>query len=285
MDYTELFDRYLDGQLKGEELEDFENRLETDPELKNELEQFRILNAVAENSVGGNENEEIEDEIDKETEKLSTDDISEFGKENRDLSDSDLDDFKEILKEAENSYFHHSKSRYKEIRIIWYASAAVLIIALSTASFLFVRESQQRKADLFAYYYEPYIKSDQIFELTRTNDDFYYAIKVFEAGDFSRATLLFRNLSDSSELQVYALFYDGLTSIELGRWEDAIHSFQQAIGCGESQMDASIRWYLGLCYLRIDDDESAKKQFEVLSSEKNPYTIKARKILRILNKR
>lgn len=81
MDYTELFDRYIDGRLNGKDLEDFERRLETDPEFKDELEKFRILNAEAEKSIGQDESTEVDNGIDKETEELSMKDISEFGKE------------------------------------------------------------------------------------------------------------------------------------------------------------------------------------------------------------
>jgi tetratricopeptide (TPR) repeat protein len=285
MDYTELFDRYIDGQLEGKELEDFERKLEIDPDLKDELEKFRKLNAVAERSIGRDESTEGEAEVDSETEVLSKEDISEFGKGKRASTDNDLSDFQQVLKDAEKGYLMEGKTPFNRIRLMWYTSAAVLIIALSTATYFFIRNSQQRTADLYAAFFEPYIKSDKVFELTRSSDDFYYAVQVFEAGDFSRATVLFSNLSDSSELRVYALFYAGLTSIELGRWEDAINSFKQAIGCGENQMSYVSRWYLGLCYLRIDDEESAKKQFEVLSSEKNPYSRKARQILRILDRR
>jgi len=285
MDYTELFDRYIDGQLEGKELEDFERKLEIDPDLKDELEKFRKLNAVAERSIGRDESTEGEAEVDSETEVLSKEDISEFGKGKRASTDNDLSDFQQVLKDAEKGYLMEGKTPFNRIRLMWYTSAAVLIIALSTATYFFIRNSQQRTADLYAAFFEPYIKSDKVFELTRSSDDFYYAVQVFEAGDFSRATFLFSNLSDSSELRVYALFYAGLTSIELGRWEDAISSFKQAIGCGENQMSYVSRWYLGLCYLRIDDEESAKKQFEVLSSEKNPYSRKARQILRILDRR
>lgn len=285
MDYTELFDRYLEGQLKGRELEDLERRLESDPELKDQLEKFRILNAAAINSIGRDKSEEEISEIDKETEELSIEDISEFGKEKRRSSDSDLSDFEKVMKEAEVNYFSMGKTDSDKIRFVWYASAAVLIIAISIFTYFFVRDSQQKKADLYAAFFEPYVKSDKIFELTRSNDDFYYAIKVFEAGDYSRAILLFNSLSDSSELKVYAFFYAGLTSIEQGRWEDAISSFKQAIGCGENQMSYVSRWYLGLCYLRIDDEEAAKKQFELLSSEKNPYSRKARQILRIMKRK
>lgn len=285
MDYTELFDRYLDGKLKGKELKDLERRLESDPALKDELERFRVLDTVAENSIDKDSSAEEISKVDEATDKLSLEDISEFGKAKRGLPDSDLSDFEQVMKKAEARYFSMGITKHDKIRFVWYGSAAALIIAVLISGYFLFRDSQQKKADLYAVFFKPYIKSEKIFELTRSNDDFYYAVKVFEAGDFSRAALLFDNLSDSSELEVYALFYAGLTSIEQGRWEDAISSFIQVIGCGENQISYGSRWYLGLCYLRIDNEEAARNQFVALSIEKNLYSRKARQILRIMKRR
>ncbi|KPK80554.1 MAG: hypothetical protein AMS27_16810 [Bacteroides sp. SM23_62_1] len=285
MDYTELFDKYIDGRLKDRELAEFERALENDPGLKKELEKFLELHNAAEKDIGQDKIPEEEYEIDRETDKLSKNDIYEYRKEKRESSDSDMSDFEHLLKDAEKDYFNKGGRKIKITRLVWYAAAAMVFIVLTISVFILVRNNQQKSVDLYAFFFEPYIKSEKIFEITRSSDDFYYAIQVFEAGDYARASILFNNLADSVELKVYALFYAGLTSIELGRWEEAIELFKSAIGCGENQMTYNSRWYLGLCYLRIDDEESGKIQFKILASEKNEYSRNARQILRILDRR
>jgi tetratricopeptide (TPR) repeat protein len=285
MDYTELFDLYIDGRLTGKELEEFEQALENDPDLKNDLEKFKALHIAAEKTIRQDKPEEEEYEIDKETDELSRDDISKYGKEKRDQSDTDMVHFEEMLKNAERDHLNERGGRFKKTMFIWYGAAAIVFIILAVSVFLIVRTNKLNTLDLYATFFEPYVKSEKVFELTRSSDDFYYAVKVFEAGDYSRAAILFSNLSDSVELKAYALFYSGITSMELGKWDEAISSLKNAIGCGEDQIAYDSRWYLGLCYLRVDDEESARRQFEILASEKNEYTRKSRQIVRILNRR
>ncbi len=119
-------------------------------------------------------------------------------------------------------------------------------------------------------------------ENTRASDNFYYALKVFEAGDWVRATVLFDELSDSAELKVYANFYSGLTFMQVGSWEEAVKKLEEVVGFGDTPVEKPARWYLGLCFLRIDDSASARRQFEILASAKNDYTARSRRILRLM---
>jgi hypothetical protein len=146
-----------------------------------------------------------------------------------------------------------------------------------------LRQNKLTRSDLFAKYYEPYVKSEKIFEITRSSDDFYYAVQVFEAGDYTSAVLFFLQLSDTLKLKVYATFYAGLSYIEMGKWEDAITMLKEVITSGETYVNTAARWYLGLCFLRIDDSESARSQFEILASEKNEFTARSRRILRLMH--
>ncbi len=95
--------------------------------------------------------------------------------------------------------------------------------------------------------------------------------------------MLFMQLSDSSELKVYATFYAGLNCIQMGKWEDAVTKLQEVVTSGETKINNVARWYLGLCFLRIDDSESARLQFEKLASEKNEFTARSKRILRLMH--
>jgi hypothetical protein len=68
--------------------------------------------------------------------------------------------------------------------------------------------------------------------------------------------------------------------MQMGKWEDALISLQRAVQSENNQMILVARWYLGLCYLRVDDAELARRQFEILASSKNEYTVRSRRILR-----
>jgi hypothetical protein len=270
MDYTEIFDRYIDGLLEGKELEDFKMKLLSDMEFKKSLEKYIILHNAATDAIGGREKAEKEMGVDKETDALNQEDIA------------GISAFKKAVDLAENDYLKGRARVFKKNLPLQLAIAATVVVALLITAFIFLRQNKLTHSDLFAKYYEPYIKSEEVFEITRSSDNFYYAVKVFEAGDYVRAASLFMQLSDSSELKVYATFYAGLNYIQMEKWEDAVTKLQEVLASGETQVNDVARWYLGLCFLRIDDSESARLQFEKLASTKNEFTARSKRILRLM---
>jgi hypothetical protein len=283
MDYTELFDRYIDGLLEGKELEDFKRKLYSDMEFKKNLEKYISLHNAAIDSIGEREGEEMEMGIDKETDKLSQKDIANWGREKRSIADKKMSAYKEAVDLAEKNFLKGKIKVVKKNLPLQLAIAATVIVALLITALIFLRQNKLTHPDLFTKYYEPYVKSEEVFEITRSSDNFYYAVKVFEAGDYARAALLFMQLSDSSELKVYATFYAGLNCIQMGKWEDAVTKLQEVVTSGETKINNVARWYLGLCFLRIDDSESARLQFEKLASEKNEFTARSKRILRLMH--
>ena len=282
MDYTELFDRYIDGLLEGKELEDFKRALNSDMEFKKSLEKYISLHNAAVDAIGGREEAEIEMGTDKETDKLSQKDIANWGKEKRGIPDKKMSAFKESVDLAEEDYLKGKIRVVRKNLPIQLAIAATVVVAVLITAFILLRQNKFTNSNLFTKYYKPYVKSEEVFEITRSSDNFYYAVKVFEAGDYARAVLLFMQLSDSSELKVYATFYSGLNYIQMGKWEDAVTKLQEVLASGETQINDVARWYLGLCFLRIDDSESARLQFEKLASEKNEFTARSKRILRLM---
>jgi hypothetical protein len=283
MDYTELFDRYIDGLLEGKELEDFKRKLYSDMEFKKNLEKYISLHNAAIDSIGEREGEEMEMGIDKETDKLSQKDIANWGREKRSIADKKMSAYKEAVDLAEKDFLKGKIKVVKKNLPLQLAIAATVIVALLITALIFLRQNKLTHPDLFTKYYEPYVKSEEVFEITRSSDNFYYAVKVFEAGDYARAALLFMQLSDSSELKVYATFYAGLNCIQMGKWEDAVTKLQEVLASGETKINDVARWYLGLCFLRIDDSESARLQFEKLASAKNEFTARSKRILRLMH--
>lgn len=283
MDYTELFDRYIDGLLEGKELEDFKRKLNSDMEFKKNLEKYISLHNAAIDSIGDREGAEMEMGIDKETDKLSQKDIANWGREKRGIADKKMSAYKEAVDLAEKDFLKGKIRVVKKNLPLQLAIAATVVVALLITALIFLRQNKLTHPDLFTKYYEPYVKSEEVFEITRSSDNFYYAVKVFEAGDYARAALLFMQLSDSSELKVYATFYAGLNCIQMGKWEDAVTKLQEVVTSGETKINNVARWYLGLCFLRIDDSESARLQFEKLASEKNEFTARSKRILRLMH--
>jgi len=280
MDNTELFDRYIDGRIEDEELEDFEKKLKADKDFKKSFEEFLNLQKAAEQLMGGNTEEEFDKQLDKETDQLSQEDIDKYGLDKRGSPDEEMSSFRKNIALAEKDFLHDEIRRITSKGIFRLAVAASVIIAVVLTVFFYIRGNRLSNKDLFAEYYETWVKTEKVLEIARSSDDFYYAVKVFESGDYARASLLFMQLSDSVEFHEYASLYTGLTSMQMGKWEDALISLKNAVKTDDIQMECVARWYLGLCFLRIDDSESAREQFKILASSKNDYTIRSQRILR-----
>jgi len=280
MDYTELFDRYMDGRLEGKELEDFIKKLDGDLVFKKSLEEYINLHKAAEEMMVSMMEEDMDMQVDKETDQLSKKDIGKYGIEKRGSPDEEISLFRKNIALAEKDFLQTGVMGKKRNLLVQLTVAATVIAAIIMTVFFYLRPTHLTNMDLFSEYFEPYVKSEKIFEIARSSDNFYYAVRVFESRDYARASLLFMQLTDSSEFQGYASFYAGLTFMQMGKWEDALISLKNAVKSGESQIMDATRWYLGLCLLRIDDSESAREQFKMLASSKNEYTIRSRRILR-----
>jgi len=282
MDYTELFDRYIDGQMEVKELEDFNEKLRTDNDFRKSLDKYIRLNKAVSESIRERKVPVKGFQIDESADKSSLEDISKYGKDKRGVPDKQTVLFAETMASAEKDSLKGSFGVKSGRLPIQLAVAATVIVAILFTLFFLLRQNKLTNDALFTLYYKPYVETQKVLEITRSSDNFYYALKVFEAEDYARAAVLFDEFTDSAELKVYASFYSGLTYMQMSRWEDAVKKFEMVLGYGLTQVEKPARWYLGLCFLKMDDSVSARKQFEILASAKNEYTARSRRILRLM---
>ncbi len=163
MDYTELFDRYIDGQLEGKELEDFRKKLNEDLEFKKSLDEYINLHKTAEEMIA-----------DKETDQLSKSDIDKYGIKKRDSTDKGLSLFRKNIALAEKDFLHSDAGGRKRILLIRMAMAATVMVAIVITVFFYLQQSRLTNEDLFTEYYENWVKSEKVLEIARSDDNFYY---------------------------------------------------------------------------------------------------------------
>lgn len=283
MDYTELFDRYIDGLLEGKELEDFNKKLRTDKDFRQALEKYFSLNEAAAEAVRERSGLDEESQIDESVDKSSLQDIFKYGKAKRGEADEQTEAFNKLLSRAEKDSLNTPFRSFARSLPLRLAVAATVIVAVLITLFILIKQNKYTSGALFTRFYKPYVGTEEVMEITRSSDNFYYAIKVFEAGDYGRALVMFDELADTVELKVYASFYSALTLMQMARWEEAVKKFEEVIQFGETQVEKPAHWYLGLCFLRLDNSGSARPHFEILASSRNEYTARARRILRLMH--
>jgi tetratricopeptide (TPR) repeat protein len=174
------------------------------------------------------------------------------------------------------------RSNIRQIRSIWFSAAAIVVLAVILSILIFRPLRGKPAKDLYTEYYKEYPMSADMKELSRTDDDLLFAMKVYEAGDYERAVILFEILADSSDLRGYSLFYTGHSYMHLNLTDKAIETFQRLLYDAPGDLIAATRWYLALCYLKTGEAALSKEQLLLIEDTESPFKKDARMLLRDL---
>lgn len=244
-----IIQKYLDHDLSDKDMKRFEADLEVSSELQSDLNLYMEV-----------------DEALADTEVLSfRDQLTDLRKEER-------------AKEST------SKVAFKLNRPWQYvASAAVaLFLAIGLASVL---DKPLTSKDLIKKYYEPY----EVALINRSADtDIDLILKQasnhYEDGDYATAVKYFSLVLEHDASQVATNLYTGISHFELEEYTDAKNSFTTVIEHQDNLYIETAEWYLGLCYLAMDQEALARREFHRIASGNSEYKKEAEKLLRKLRK-
>ena len=277
--------RYLDGEMLGDELLEFENRMEQDSGLGRLVEEIRSLQDVARKSIGyeGDPEQELDEDIRNEIRSL----VREFKEKMNE--GGGLDDKKssgyisDQLQDVAAGYFHKSPGKPRKSQLAWYSIAAVLVVGGILSVILLRPFSKLSTSEIYNNYAGIYNKSESILELTRSDDDFLFAVEVFESRDYERAVILFQMLADSIPIRDHALLYLGHSYLGLNLTDMAASSYQQVMESSNLTLLDDAKWYLSLCYLKKDMPDKATELLYEISDSDSPYKRDSKEILRRIN--
>lgn len=179
-----------------------------------------------------------------------------------------------IVKKQETS------DKYKYLNKWFYLAAsiaAIFIISINLWDYIY---SPVSNSELFASYYQPYdLASSQTRSSdTETETKFQKASNLYEAEDYTEALKLFNKVLSADSEHVKARFLYGLTQLETRNYKSAAEEFNLVIQLnGSYNIDA--RWYLALCYIKLEKTEKAVQLLKELSLIKNYYQKQATEIL------
>jgi hypothetical protein len=262
MEYTWLVEKYLEGELSGEELRKFELEILRKPEVAEEVERIRALNRFMQqqhqkmhSSVGLIENfDDInniisEEEIEKDLEGLKIRKISSAG--------NDISRFEAKIVESrakETLYKYRSNKVLVRKASLWIASVSVIILA--AASILFIAGQKHTDFEaLYEQYYSPRHADVGRTAPESTDDTYREALRAYNNADFTMAYQLFNSIPEKGVSNIFYL-YKGITAMELGKYPLAIELFN------ELDDDVNLKhegiWYKSLCYLRMEDEKATR---------------------------
>lgn len=311
---VEEIDEYLNGNLMGSDLIDFESDLIQNKSLQNELKLHReidealmesdILNLrnqlhnIVKSETSWNVAEEtIEDFIDGE---LTGDLLTEFNAEyadnldlqaevelrrqvNEAISESEIFALRAKLKDARSEaetkkvkmLIPHSKSGY--FRFLR-TSVAIIVVLVGFAGVLhngFLSLDGTYKH----FYHTPSWSPERSVtnEITLLQEANFH----FVNSEYGQVIQLLNKLENADEKPVFS-FYKGASYQNLGEFEEAITEYTKVIKDADNLFVEEAEWYRSLCYLKIADKEKAKNELLAVIERKGHFEKDAKAVLRRL---
>lgn len=163
----------------------------------------------------------------------------------------------------------------------WYysvASAAALFL-ISFGVWKFV-DKPMNNNDLFVNFYHPYtLVSNQNRSISNEFPGQYNeASNHYKNENYSEAAIVFKKALESNIDQADIRFLYAISLVELESYEDAVIEFNTIISKYDSY-NLESKWYLSLCYLKLDKIDEAQKLLIELSEKRSFYQNSAQEIL------
>jgi tetratricopeptide (TPR) repeat protein len=244
MNHIRRVQRYLDGEMTQEEVRLFEEDLQTDLLLVEELELHRhIINTVKQH-----------DEV----------------------------RFRNKLKEAYHLFKRRKrispgpgfiKSPRHLIYVLGALSVGMLLIYFG------LNKPEKSTQELFDIYYAKFSQDLQSrSSMEDSTDNLNVGIYNFYSGNYQESI---NSLKSFIELEASATaeFYLGLSEAELGNYGSAIDNFKNVLNKDFNYYQEHARWYLGLCYLKLNYKSEAIEVFQEFSQKNSYYAEDAKKII------
>ncbi|MEN8121880.1 MAG: tetratricopeptide repeat protein [Bacteroidota bacterium] len=204
-----------------------------------------------------------------------------------------LDDIRSFVAKGMNIDENNEKKRLKVVsknsknhKLVlifnnWYysvASAAALFL-ISFGLWKFVDKPMDND-ELFVNFYHPYtLVSDQTRSSTKELIGQYEVASSYYINEnYSEAALIFKKALDSNIEQVDIRFLYAISLVELKNYEEAILEFDTIISIHDSY-NLESKWYLSLCYLKLDRINEAQELLIELSEKRSFYQSSAQDIL------
>lgn len=250
-DTYERIEKYLDGRLSSEEKEVFENELETNTLLRDEVKLHR---EVAET-----------------------------------LRGEKIHEFRDVLKKVDSEW-NRGQSQKKNIifsiRFKRMAALAATILLLVVVSYPFIFQDKDVSNEaLFADNFEPYKMilnqrsiSDNDAEVALLNQ----AIVAYEGKNYGEASSAFQQLQTNNTNLIALRFYTGLSELGAENTATSIDIFKEILATRDHLFIEQSRWYLSLAYLQKGDRETAKLELEKIVEGAFKYD-EAKEILNVMN--
>ena len=289
MKYTWLVEKYLDGELKGEELHNFELEILKNPEVAEEVERVRNLDAFSRKHFATltaaqtllEDTSEIPNPLDEASWK---NDLESMKIQKINESDPEYQDFRKKVKAVSLIHYLKITAKNKIIvpgYIIWTAAACfALLIAISLLSVL-NNNNTENLHSVYASFYDPYPADLVARDKTLVPaDPFTMGLNEYLKSNYGSALSYFNEVGTANEINKSIYLLKGICLMETGKYENAILAFSSL--SDDPILNDFGQWYTGLCYLQLEQPDNARGLFKEISLRKGYYRNLSRMVLKSL---
>ena len=179
----------------------------------------------------------------------------------------------------------HARLALKTNRIFYWkkygAMAAIFFIALVSV-FYFIKQLSVNDV-LFYEYYKPYPNIIPLTRSSQSQSDLEKAMRFYEMEKYKNALVILHKIISNEPENQTALFYSGICQLQTDDIVSAIVAFRDVTKHTTSDLYSPANWFLGLCYLKKKNVESAKQIFNQIVKEEEKYSSQSRKLLKKMN--
>lgn len=166
-------------------------------------------------------------------------------------------------------------------KLLWYAAASTIIFVIVFSSL--TRHKNYTNQQLYTSYYQPYkIGANVSRSVSASPNELSTALSYMDRGNYPAALKLLKSASTNEQDGFGIKFYSGVAYQELGEYNNAISSFNDVVKQADNLLVEQAEWYIGLCYLRIEEREKALAQFRSIVSRNGFYREQSSKLLKQL---
>ncbi len=243
IDPTEIIERYLEGELKPEEKTAFENRLRTEATLVEEVALHQHLRKGIQS--------------DGRTRML------------------------DMLAGADRKMpAYHPPAQVipfgEATRRRFYQIAAAVILLL--IPLYLVLDYNRKPSKLFTAYFTPYQSVT-----VASGDPLAQAMQEYQQQNYAQALPILEKMLSQDGNQDTTLFYQGNSSLALGKTDEAIASFARITASPGNPFYHEAQWYLALAYLKEKQTSAARNQLQAITADNShPYYNRAAELLQKL---
>ncbi len=288
MKYTWLVEKYLEGELSGRELSDFELLILRDQELAHEVERVRSMlefsreqhHRLTAGTELGEDFDDMENILDEKDLELDLDNLK-----IRKVVDSS--DYENLSRKIRSS-IRTGSPEIKTHRImsllkfnLWLTAASIALILTLSIFFLSRVAIKTGYLALYNQFYEPYFPelSMRDAEVSEINS-YQLGLNEYKLANYSLALDYFNTSISEDPGNTYSYLFRGCALMELGEYRQALASLEKLQQ--DRTLDDYGLWYSGLCHLRLDNRDQSKQLFRQLVEADSYYAPRARVLLKKL---